>query len=253
VPGAALTLIDHAGRQVGRGTATEAGGFEVTAPAPGGYVLIAAAPGLQPQAASVQVTGTAPANVDVLLTGAAGVTGVVRAVGGGPLPGATVTLADGRGEVVGSTRTDESGGYRLTALATGDCTLVVRADGFRPAAVPVRLPATGEATADVELAGGAHLSGVARTTTGALVPDARITVLDAAGAVVAVTRTDERGEYALTDLPDGAYTVIASGYPPVASQRTLAPGEHGQHDVRLGHDDVPDVAPDGVVDVEDAR
>ena len=251
VPGAALTLIDHAGRQVGRGTATEAGGIEVTAPAPGGYVLIASAPGLQPQAAGVQVTGTAPANVDVLLTGAGGVAGVVRAAGGSALPGATVALTDGRGEVVGSTRTDEAGGYRLTALATGDCTLVVRADGFRPAAVPVRLPATGEATADVELTGGAHLSGVARTTTGAVVPDARITVLDAAGAVVAVTRTDERGEYALTDLPDGAYTVIASGYPPVASQRTLAPGEHGRHDVRLGHEDVADTA--DVLAAEDVR
>ncbi|HWO65200.1 MAG TPA: hypothetical protein VNO31_34705, partial [Umezawaea sp.] len=46
--------------------------------------------------------------------------------------------------------------------------------------------------------------------------------------------TDGEGRYMVRDLPSGAYTVVASGYPPVSSQVVLADGEAG-HDVRLGH------------------
>jgi hypothetical protein len=67
------------------------------------------------------------------------------------------------------------------------------------------------------------------------VPDARITLLDGAGNVIGLTTTGDDGEYSFDDLPEGDYTVIASGYPPVASTLRVVGGEFGQHDVRLGH------------------
>ncbi len=52
--------------------------------------------------------------------------------------------------------------------------------------------------------------------------DARVTLIDAAGNVVATATTGEDGAYAFTDLDAGEYTVIATGYPPVAGSSPSA-------------------------------
>ncbi len=187
--------------------------------------------------------GGGPTTVDVILAGSSGLYGAVRRAGGeqdgqaDPIAGATVTLADAHGEVVGAQATTAEGDFRFTELGAGFYTLVVNAEGYRPAAATVVVPETGDVRKDVELVGGARLSGVAHTDGGLTVADARITVIDANGNVVGVTRTDSAGQYVISDLPEGEYTVIASGYPPAASQLRIAAGEHGQHDVRLGYEE----------------
>jgi uncharacterized surface anchored protein len=93
---------------------------------------------------------------------------------------------------------------------------------------------------DVELSGSVLLAGTARTEEDKIVPDARITVLDAEGNVAAVARTDAGGRYVVSDLPQGDYTVVASGYPPATSQVSLAGGTEANHDVRLGYDQALD-------------
>ena len=70
--------------------------------------------------------------------------------------------------------------------------------------------------------------------------DARITVLSADGNVAAVARTDAEGRYTVSDLPEGDYTVVASGYPPATSQVNLLGGGESRHDVRLGYEQVID-------------
>jgi uncharacterized protein YfaS (alpha-2-macroglobulin family) len=198
-------------------------------------VLIASAGAHQPQASVVSVNGS-PVAVDVVLTGTSSLAGVVTVAGKGtPVPGALATLADERGDVVGARATDDSGSYLFDELVAGNYTLVISAEGYRPVATGVAVPGTGQHRQDIQLAGGSRLRGVATVGDGRAVPDARITLLDRAGNVVAMTTTDESGEYAFSDLPEGDYTVIASGYPPVASTLRMVGGEHGQHDVRLGH------------------
>jgi EmrB/QacA subfamily drug resistance transporter len=232
---AALTLIDPSGRQVGRGVSDSDGGYQLAAPGPGTYVLIASASAHQPQASAVPVGG-GPVSLDVVLSGTSGLTGTVFSAGKGtPVGGATATLADERGEVVGARPTGQDGRYAFGELVAGTYTLVVSADGYQPAALSVSVPGTGEFVQDVELVGGSRLRGVATVGDGRVVPDARITLLDRAGNVVAVTTTDASGEYGFSDLPEGDYTVIASGYPPVASTLRVHGGEFSQHDVRLGH------------------
>jgi EmrB/QacA subfamily drug resistance transporter len=237
VGGATLTLIDHGGRQVGRGSAGGDGGFTLSAPSTGSYVLVTSAPGYQPWAGSV-VVGSGPANVDVVLAGSSGVTGLVRVAGTDQaVAGALVTLTNAQGEVVSSVPTNAEGRYRFTELVAGAYVLVVTAGGYRPVAAPLSVADTGEVSHDVELAGGVQLSGAARTRAGQPVPDARITVLDMAGNVVAVTYTDAEGEYVLADLSAGDCTVVASGYPPVAAQSHLPAGEQVRYDVELGWDE----------------
>ncbi len=233
---AALTLIDRSGRQVGRGVSGGDGGFGVEAPGTGSYVLIASAEAHQPEASTI-VVGNQPVDVDIVLAGTAGLYGTVAAAGSGPIAGATVTMADSRGEVVGTQQTSSSGEYNFPDLIAGAYTLVASAESYRPFATGVTVPGVGAARQDVELVGGSRLHGTARAGKGLPVADARITLLDSAGNVVAVTNTDETGEYCFDDLAEGDYTVIASGYPPVASTLQVGGDERGEHDVELGHPD----------------
>ncbi|HVV23375.1 MAG TPA: MFS transporter [Pseudonocardiaceae bacterium] len=235
IAGAALTLIDTGGRQIGRNSSGVDGEFRLPVPEPGSYVLIASAGAHQPQATVVAVGG-GPVAVDVVLTGTSSLTGVVSVAGKGtPVEAAMATLADTEGEVVGAQATGPDGRYLFDELVAGTYTLVVSADAYRPVALGVTVPGTGRTEQNVELTGGSRLHGVATVGEGRVVPDARITLLDRAGNVIGVTTTDDAGEYAFSDLPEGDYTVIASGYPPVASTLRVNGGEHGQHDVRLGH------------------
>jgi uncharacterized surface anchored protein len=149
---------------------------------------------------------------------------------------ATVTLTDARGEVVVTTRSGARGDYLVTELAAGDYTLAVSAHPHRPAALPVTVRAARETRLDVELAGGAVLLGTVRAGGGRPVEDARVTLLDAAGDVVGTITTGVDGTFRFADLAAGEYTVIATGYPPVATVLQVDGGGTEQ-DVRLGHTD----------------
>ncbi|MCU1681648.1 MAG: transporter [Amycolatopsis sp.] len=236
VSGAALTLIDQRGRQVSRATGNPDGSYSVATPGNGTYVLIVSAGGHQPQASSV-VVGGGPAKLDITLTGSGELTGLVKIAGAGtPVANATVTLTDDRGEVNGAYITHADGIYTFHGVGAGHYTLVASGQQYRPVAVTLTVPDSGILRHDVELTGAVLLAGTARTEDDRLVPDARITVLDANGNVAAVARTDAEGRYVVSDLLEGDYTVVASGYPPATSQVNLLGGVEASHDVKLGYD-----------------
>ncbi|MFI0806823.1 MFS transporter [Streptomyces echinatus] len=236
VPRAALTLIDVAGQQIGRGASGEDGRYALSTPGSGAYVLIAAAGGHQPQAVSVTV-GERPVELDVVLGGAGRLAGGVLTADGSPVRDATVTLTNVHGEVVATTRSGREGGYVITELVAGEYTLAASAPAFRPAALPVSVQASRETRQDIELAGGAVLKGTVRASGGRAVEDARVTLLDAAGNVVDTLTTGADGTFRFVDLSSGEYTVIAAGYPPVATVLQVAGGGRTERDLQLGHED----------------
>ncbi|WP_333776844.1 MFS transporter [Streptomyces sp. IBSBF 3136] len=236
VPRAALTLIDVTGRQIGRGASGEDGRYALGTPGAGSYVLIAAAGGHQPQAVSVTV-GERPVELDVVLGGAGRLAGSVLTADGSPVRDATVTLTNVHGEVVATTRSGREGGYVITELVAGEYTLAAGAPAFRPAALPVSVQAARETRQDIELAGGAVLKGTVRASSGRPVEDARVTLLDAAGNVVDTLTTAADGTFRFVDLSSGEYTVIAAGYPPVATVLQVAGGGRTERDLQLGHED----------------
>ncbi|MET8569828.1 MFS transporter [Streptomyces sp. NPDC004783] len=236
VPRAALTLIDVGGQQVGRGASGDDGRYALATPGAGAYVLIAAAGGHQPQAVSVTV-GERPVELDVVLGGAGRLAGSVVTADGSPVRDAIVTLTNVHGEVVATTRSGREGGYVITELVAGEYTLAASAPAFRPAALPVSVQAARETRQDVELAGGAVLRGTVRASGGRVVEDARVTLLDAAGNVVDTLTTGPDGTFRFVDLSSGEYTVIAAGYPPVATVLQVAGGGRTERDLQLGHED----------------
>nr|WP_268250647.1 MFS transporter [Streptomyces djakartensis] len=236
VPRAALTLIDITGQQTGRGASGEDGRYALSTPGPGAYVLIAAAGGHQPQAVSVTV-GERPVELDIVLGGAGNLVGSVVTADGTPVRDATVTLTNVHGEVVATTRSGREGGYVITDLVAGEYTLAAGAPAFRPAALPVTVQAARETRRDIELAGGAVLRGTVRAGGGRPVEDARVTLLDVAGNVVDTLTTGPDGVFRFVDLSSGEYTVIAAGYPPVATVLQVAGGGRTERDLQLGHED----------------
>ncbi|MEV0441021.1 MFS transporter [Streptomyces spectabilis] len=234
VPGSAVTLISLGGQQLGRSVARADGSYAVDAPGAGSYVLIAAADGFQPQASTV-VVGDEPLAYDVLLSGTSGLAGVVRTAGGKqPLAGATVVVTDVRGDVLATGASDEQGAFAFGELVPGAVTVAVNAAGHRPVALPVEVAAVGVTRVEAELRPGARVLGTVRADGGPLA-DARVTLVDAAGNVVAGATTGADGAYAFSDLDVGEYTVIAAGYPPVATALVVAGDGVDGHEIELAH------------------
>ncbi|MFI5500944.1 collagen binding domain-containing protein [Nocardia asteroides] len=235
LPGAVLTLIDQNGRQVARASSAADGGYAISAPTSGGYVLIVSAVGHQPTAVNVSV-GELAQRVDVSLAGSGELSGVVRtAAHGSPLPGATVTVTDPRGEVIGAAVTGGDGAYACHGVVSGVYTLVAAAEHMRPSAITLTVPDSGVLRQDIELSAMAVLTGSALADDGSAVAGALVSVLDATGKVTASVRTDENGRYVVADLLEGEYTVITRGYPPVTDQVSVS-GAEVAHDVRLRYE-----------------
>ena len=131
-----------------------------------------------------------------------------------------VIVTDVRGDVLATGTTGEQGEFAFAELVPGTVTVAVNAAGYRPRALPVEVGGTGVTRIEVELdlrrAAPGRRAGAARSA-----GDARVTLVDAAGNVVGTATTGTDGAYAFTDLDGGDYTVIATGYPPVATALTV--------------------------------
>ncbi|MFF0454877.1 collagen binding domain-containing protein [Nocardia africana] len=234
LPNAVLTLISMSGRQIGRSLTDAEGYFELTAPEPGSYVVIASIDGRRPDASTVHLAQH-PVPCDVVLTAMAGLTGTVsRGDDGTAISGARVSALDGRGEVLVSAATTDDGAFGLAELPEGDFTIAVSANGFHPAALPVRAGGSDTPRLDVTLRPCARLHGVVRGRDGRPLPDALVTLTDWDGTVIDTMVTGPDGAYTFADLHDGTYTVVASGYAPVHTPVVVG-AETEELNVELGH------------------
>lgn len=239
VGGATLTLISLTGRQLSRAVALGDGRYSLPAPGAGSYVLIAVADGHRPQASTVVVGDDAePAEHDVVLTGTSGLAGTVTGADDAqPIAGAMVAVTDVRGEVLAADSSDEDGGFAFADLPAGDYVVAVNAGGHRPTALPVRVAGPGVVSrVAVVLSPGARLQGVVRAGADRRpLPEARVVLFDAAGTVVGTATTGPDGGYAFADLPAGRYSLVAGGYPPVATALTIGAGATDGFDLELSH------------------
>jgi hypothetical protein len=234
ITGAAVTLADLSGRQVAVAQTDTAGQYRLAAPGAGSYLVIVSAPGHQP-AASVLTAPGAGTSHDIVLRGGSGLTGVVRAGGSGqPVSGATVTVANGRGEIAGAVTTGADGSYRLSQLAEGQYTLVVAAAAYAPLAEQVAVEEGGLAQHDVELPASGRVVGTVLTADGGQpFAGAQVILANEVGTEVATTVTGPDGTFTVSDVPSGRYTLVASGYRPGVASLPAGNGRTRQADVTL--------------------
>jgi uncharacterized protein YfaS (alpha-2-macroglobulin family) len=235
---AVVTLADMSGRKIGSAYSDHAGRYRLDTATGGTYLLIASAPGHEPIAALVAV-GDQPVRHDVTLTAAGGLVGTVRLAGttaapsGQPVEGATVTVTDVRGEVLGAVGTAADGSFSLPRLAKGTYTVVVAAAGHRPVATAVTV-VQGEPTHhEVEIAATGSLHASVQVL-GEPFEGAGLTLLDEAGQVVADASTDADGTFSFTDLQPGEYTLVTTGYTPAAVSVRVADGRPTRADITVG-------------------
>ncbi len=242
--GVALTLTDLSGRQLDRNQTDAGGQYQLGPPSGGSYLVTCAVTAHQPGIAMVMVADV-PVRHDFVLEGAgSSLSGTVHITGSGQLlGGAVVTLIDIRGDVVVTTTTGSDGRFSFPGLVQGLYTLTAAAAAVHPVARGVDVPGYGDVTHDVEVVPRAQLVGSVRTASaGAPVPDALATLLDSEGHVVGSAITDVNGEFVFDDLQAGAYTVIATGYPPVATEVHLNPGTPTETVITLQPATVADAA-----------
>jgi hypothetical protein len=101
----------------------------------------------------------------------------------------------------------------------------------------VLIESSGTTVYDVPVPGRATVNGVARTASGRPIPDARVWLEDATGAVVANTRTDDVGRYEFSDVAEGGYTLHAVGYPPATTDVVVSDSADVLIEVTLSHAD----------------
>ena len=248
--GATLTLTDLSGRQLDRDSADSGGYYRLSPPTSGSYLVICASEVHQPTAALVVVADVAVCH-DVVLSGAAGANlsgSVTIAETGQPIGDAVVTLVDGHGDVVAAASTGPEGRFSFAGLAQGHYTLTVAASSLQPVARSLQVPGTGHLIHDVEMVARVQLTGVVRTATaGVPVPEALATLIAANGQVVASAITDAAGGFAFDDLRAGSYTLIATGYPPVAAEMQLRAGVPAETVITLWPPTVEPVTTDSPV------
>jgi hypothetical protein len=234
VSGARLTVSDLHGSPAGVGHSATDGRYRMHLPTGGTYLLVCTADGQQSTTVMVSVA-VATLACDIVLSATGGIDGWIRHQHGGPAAGATATLTDLRGEVVASTVTGPTGGFRLAGLNAGEYTLITSAAGAQPGASAVQVPASGVRQVDIVLQSNGALRGTVRAAHSARpVADASVALVDGSGGVVAAITTGADGEYVFAEVPPGGYTLIASGFPPVASWVELTGERTEVRDVVLG-------------------
>ena len=234
ITGAAVTLADLSGRQVAVAQTDTAGQYRLGAPGAGSYLVIVSAPGHQPTASVLAAPGAGTSH-DIVLRGGSSLAGTVRAGGSGQLvSGATVTVANGRGEIAGAVTTGADGSYRLSQLTEGQYTLVVAAAAYPPLAVQVSVEEGELVQHDVELPASGAVAGTVLTADGTQpFPAAQVTLTNEVGTEVASAAAGADGRFTLSDVPSGRYTLVASGYRPGVASLAAGNGRTRQADITL--------------------
>ncbi|MBO9624080.1 MAG: BapA prefix-like domain-containing protein [Sphingomonas sp.] len=202
-PGSVVTLTDGSGNPIGTATADVAGNWSVTPAAPlaDGTVVNAtatdAAGNTSPPASTV-VDGAAPAAPAIDPTNGTEVSGTAE-------PGATVTLTDGAGNVIGTDVADGSGNWSVTPaapLANGTTVSATATDAAGNTSAPdtETVDAVAPGTPMIAPTDGSPVTGTAE-------PNTSVTLTDGAGNVIATgIAVDGAGNWSYTPA-----TPIADG------------------------------------------
>jgi MFS family permease len=141
------------------------------------------------------------------------VRGQVTATTGEPLAGALVTLVNSEGDEAGHAIAGSDGSFAVGDMWEGNYTLIAAAPHFRPGASTLAVQSEG-AHAALSLVGIGSLAGKVTTAKDGQPMSVDIELFSPDEGVSAQGRTGKDGCFLLSDVPDGAYELVArsAGY-----------------------------------------
>jgi protocatechuate 3,4-dioxygenase beta subunit len=233
--GAAVSLAGHgsfAGPTNSTASVDGDGGYVLDAVPPGPQTFQAALPGALPTVRDMTVR-PGENRLDFQLGSGLEISGRVVDPAGAAVGGASVTL--GTGEPLPETTTSgDDGSFRFPGLRSGTYQLSGRAEGFAAASEEVRLAEVALKDVELRLTNGGAVAGRIVGLSPEQLSQVRVsafqTVPDFGGPKV---EPDAQGEYRLSDLPPGDWTVLASLGLPGRSARGQVQLPPGVPEVRL--------------------
>ncbi len=208
------TTVSDEPVSAGTPTVGEVGRFVLPGlPTPGTYVLTFVLDGYAAQTAVVELgAGQNVTDLAVSMTGGAGtVTGTLLAPDGAGIGGAEVSVGGLAEPVTTTTLTDgHVGAFTVGGLGPGTYTLTFSHEGYQPQTVPVTVSGSSPVppVAVTMLDGLGRVSGRLTDAGGDELTGVGIAVTD--GLTVWTTTSSAGGQYLVTDLPAGTYTVSVS-------------------------------------------
>ena len=200
-----------------RGESDEEGRFAFKEVEPGTLHLIATAPGWQPGTlAEISAADEDVEGLELVLSPAGAVEGRVTDAAGRPVPGASVSLAEGEAEAVdlsrlfGASATDGDGWYRVEGLALGPRSIAAEDDQGRRTVGEVEVR-PGVARLDLRFRRGVEVAGRVVDAAGAPVAGVWVNLFgDSAASEDHGVRTGADGAFVLADVENGTYRLEAS-------------------------------------------
>ncbi|WP_282137851.1 carboxypeptidase regulatory-like domain-containing protein [Rossellomorea aquimaris] len=213
IPLANLELIDSNGVLIATTTADGSGQYSFNNFAPGNYQVRSFATNYSTTTVSSTVTAGNTTVTNIFLEPNPGsIQGTV--VDGDTLTaisGASVQAVNGQNVIVASATTNGSGQYSFDSLLPGSYSLIFTADGFATINLGAVVTSNTSTTVNAflsKLAG--ELQGTILDPNAAGIPSATVTIFIQNNIQINSVVTDSNGNYMVSGLPPGSYTVVAS-------------------------------------------
>ncbi|WP_169907692.1 carboxypeptidase regulatory-like domain-containing protein [Priestia abyssalis] len=208
IPGAAVNVVNSQGALITTVLTSEDGTFVVNGLPPDQYTLTIFADNFQngTVGAFVQSNVTTPVTVS-LVPQPGQITGTVNPV----VTGTVARLLDNNGRFIDSAVTNPDGAFQFSNLAPGSYTVSATAPGFGTTNAGVTVVANQSSSVSLDLVPNpGTVSGVITSSNGQPLANALVHITDSTGTVIGFAFTDVQGQYTITNIPAGSYTLKAS-------------------------------------------
>ncbi len=224
IPGATLSLV--VGGTPISATADASGNYTLSNIRTGTYTVTASASSYGSQSRQVTVTPGGTAAQDFPLTPLPGsISGrVTDAVTGAPTSGATVSYTTGG--ITTTATTDATGSYSLSSVPPGSYSVTAAATGYNSQSQTVLVSSNTAANQNFSLAPLPGSISGRLTDNLTSMPVGGATVSYAVSGVTTTVTADTNGNYAISNLTEGSYslTAAAGGYSSLTQSLSLGPG-----------------------------
>jgi phosphatidylinositol-3-phosphatase len=121
----------------------------------------------------------------------------------------------------GATTADSSGYYKIADMTAGSHTVTASASGYFTESTVTTVTAGLTSTANLRLPTGGKIGGTVKTSSGAVIANATVTVSGGSVATTVKTTTSSTGSYSSNWVPVGSYTVTASASGHTSQTKTV--------------------------------